>query len=407
MKPLHYDPWLIPLGPLEALSQQIFQSLPPPRITPGRKPRADAVARREAALKSILANLAALHLFPAPRSGVAMPLRNSKRTRYDRSGFTADVLRRSIGDLEGAGLVDVSSGEFKQKRTTVSPSIALRGMMVVAGITLEAIGRDKGQETIELWTRRQGRYGKELIDYADTSETVSMRTDLETINTVINGSRIRYEGVPLPPSAMVRKFTEDRSASTPTFAHHGRLYGGLWQSVPKELRYKLSLDGEPLVDLDYTAMFIQLAYAHLGAPMPKGDPYMIPGLEAYRSTVKKLVSSLFFRDGMASRFPRDIDKLPPPWTMQKFVSAVAVRHKAIASLLGSDIGFRLMYAESEVLVAVLLGLASQGVTALPMHDGLMVAQTHRSAAIAVMKQVSEVKLGRALSVVEKPILRPI
>lgn len=316
-------------------------------------------------------------------------------------------MRRSIGDLEGAGLVDVSSGEFKQKRTTVSPSVALRGMMVVAGITLEALGRNKGQETIELWTRRRGRYGKELIDYADTSETVSMRSDLETINTVINGSRICYDGVPLPPSALVRKFTRDRSASTPTFAHHGRLYGGFWQSVPKELRYKLSLDGEPLVDLDYTAMFIQLAYAHLGAPIPKGDPYIIPGLEAYRSTVKKLVSSLFFRDGMASRFPRDIEKLPPPWTMQKFVAAVAARHKAIAPLFGSDIGFRLMCAESEVLVAALLKLASQGVTALPMHDGLMVAETHRSVAIAAMEQVSAVKLGRELSVVEKPILRPI
>lgn len=154
-------------------------------------------------------------------------------------------------------------------------------------------------------------------------------------------------------------------------------------------------------------MFIQLAYAHLGAVMPEGDPYMISGLEAYRSTVKKLVSSLFFRDGMASRFPRDIEKLPPPWTMQKFVSAVSVRHKAIAALFGSDIGFRLMYAESEVLVAVLLELASQGVAALPMHDGLMVAETHRSVAIAVMEQTSQVKLGRALVVVEKPISRPV
>lgn len=215
LKPLHYDPWLIPLGPLEALSKQIFQSLPQPPITPGRKPRADAVARREAALKSILANLVAFHVFPAPRSGVAMPLRNAKKTRYDHSGFTADVLRGCIGDLEAAGLVDVSSGEFKQKRTTITPSIAFRGMMVVAGITLAALGRDEGQETIELWTRRQGRYGKELIDYADTSETVSMRSDLETINTVINGSRICYEGVPLPPSALVRKFTQDRSASPP------------------------------------------------------------------------------------------------------------------------------------------------------------------------------------------------
>lgn len=406
LKPLHYDPWLIPLGPLEALSKQIFQSLPQPPITLGRKPRADAMARREAALKSIIANLAAFHLSPAPRSGVAMPLRNSKKTRYDMKSFHADVLRVCVGGLHEAGLLDLTPGEYKKKRTTIAPSDALRERMETADVSLEHIGRMEGKETVILRTRRKGNLASEPLDYVDSSKTVSMRRDMETINAALNSISLEFDGVCLPPQCLMRIFTQPRGQEAPEFVLHGRLYDGFWQNLPGSLRYRFTIDGEEIADLDYKGMFLQLAYTCVGAEMPDGDPYAVPGIVGHRDTIKRLTNSLFFRDGLTTRFPRGVERLPSPWTMEKFIAAISALHPALVPLFGSEIGFELMFRESEAMVAVLLELAARGIVACPMHDGLLCRKTHRSVAVAVMEQVSLEKLGRTFQVVEKPVLRP-
>jgi hypothetical protein len=43
-----------------------------------------------------------------------------------------------------------------------------------------------------------------------------------------------------------------------------------------------------------------------------------------------------------------------------------------------------MGLESEILVGILIELASRGVVALPMHDGIMVAVSNRDLAIETM-----------------------
>ncbi|WP_245496225.1 hypothetical protein [Rhizobium leguminosarum] len=63
----------------------------------------------------------------------------------------------------------------------------------------------------------------------------------------------------------------------------------------------------------------------------------------------------------------------------------------------------LMALESKILVGILLELASKGVAALPMHDGIMVAASNKQLAIETMRKVSEEKVGRPLQVVEKAI----
>jgi hypothetical protein len=62
-----------------------------------------------------------------------------------------------------------------------------------------------------------------------------------------------------------------------------------------------------------------------------------------------------------------------------------------------------MAKESEILVGILLELASKGVAALPMHDGIMVAASHKQLAIETMQRVSGEMVGRPLQVVEKEI----
>jgi hypothetical protein len=92
--------------------------------------------------------------------------------------------------------------------------------------------------------------------------------------------------------------------------------------------------------------------------------------------------------------------------MERFKSAAADAHPAIVPLFDTNVGFELMALESQILVGVLLELASKGIAALPMHDGIMVAERHKEAAIETMLTVSRLKAGRELPVAEKPIPMP-
>lgn len=47
-----------------------------------------------------------------------------------------------------------------------------------------------------------------------------------------------------------------------------------------------------------------------------------------------------------------------------------------------------MHTESEIMARVLTTLLSEGVTALPLHDGLLVRRSHASKGKAAMEEVS-------------------
>ncbi len=63
----------------------------------------------------------------------------------------------------------------------------------------------------------------------------------------------------------------------------------------------------------------------------------------------------------------------------------------------------LMSTESRIIVAVVLRLMREGITALPMHDGLMVAASRLDRARAVMGDVAESEVGYRLPVKVTPL----
>ncbi len=401
----HYDAWVAAGGDsLKALAGLIFEALTPPTITEGRKPRADAMKRRKRCVETLVANLLVVALDPAQYDGLAVPLRNGKQTRYDRQEFTTDVLRQAIKGAENVGVVSVEKAIFKERRTVVTPTRRFRQLVAENGASIADIQHLAGRETIELWTGSNRSRDKTPVDYEDCREADALRAEMAKINTVLNNADIRFDGDPIGPIHLVRQFHTDEPGAAPKFDRHGRIYGGFWEGLPKKKRRFLTIGGEPVADLDFASMFIQLAYCHLGAEPLSGDQYEIPGLEGYRNAVKSPMVSLFFRKEVAQRLPAGSgEKLPKGWNMRRFKAAVKDRHPAIAHLFDTNVGFELMAKESDILVGILLELASQGVAALPMHDGIMVAASHKKLAMETMQRVSEEKLGRSLQVVEKEV----
>jgi hypothetical protein len=153
----------------------------------------------------------------------------------------------------------------------------------------------------------------------------------------------------------------------------------------------IRIDGEPVATLDYSSMFARLAYGSKGVQPPAGDLYAIPGLEGHRDAVKLGVNALLFNQQTRRQWPKTEEpeqRLPSGWSLGRFRNSLIERYPLIADCIGKGLGFHLMHTESEIMVRVLTALVSEGVTALPLHDGILVRKSHARTGKVAMEAVS-------------------
>src|SRR6185312_16386597 len=154
--------------------------------------------------------------------------------------------------------------------------------------------------------------------------------------------------------------------------------------------------------------FINLAYIAAGRePLdPEIDPYAVAGLteRRWRDGVKKVALAMLFRKGPLARLPRDAKgNLPNRVRAARVRDAILQAHPDLGKIFGTNIGLSLMFTESQILIAALLRLIDRRIPALPMHDGLMVAESQRFEAMEAMAMASEEITGRSLTVIPKPV----
>lgn len=401
---LLFDPWVCSEGPaLAAIAHEVLGRVHNATAKGRtRQRRAEVVERETAIVSALIGNLAVLHRGPKAYRELALPLRHNKLTRYDRQGF--GQLSKIVQAMAEAELVIVNPAHIKHRRTCIQADGWLLQALLKEAAILGQVGRAEGEETIWL-TARRGRDGKGVklrnvpIDYEDTPETNAMREEMAAITTFLNAQRIELEGERQPAFRLTRRFLLRGPEDPHTFTLHGRLYGGFWESLKKERRAGLRINGEPIADLDYASMFPRLAYAKVGQEPPQGDLYAIPGLEGQRTAVKIGFSALLSGASEMRRLPAELKAaLPEGWTARRFKEAVAAKHPALVPLFGRDIALDLMFTESRVLMAVLRRLMEMDIPALPMHDGIMVPTSKGEVAMRVMEEISLELIGLKLPV---------
>jgi len=241
------------------------------------------------------------------------------------------------------------------------------------------------------------------ISFAETPQTRRWTKQVAKINAVLAQADITFDaaaivehGVALHDRRMRRIFHSDGG---PAFDHSGRLYGGFWQRLPRALRRGIRINGEPLVALDFKAMFIQLLYAVNARHQPPHDSDPYAGIDPpdswppdavkaaeMRDAVKRNVSALLFASGRrrAALVRGTKTALSRGMTADAFKQAIARRHPAITPWLGTDVGFELMFHESEIMIATVIRCLDQGAVVLPLHDGLLVGETKANVAREAM-----------------------
>lgn len=413
---LFLDPWLIPQGDgLRAIAETVTERTERTERGPNTFTRQDAALRRRQCYGNLITNLALLtlshHLEPGTR--LAVSTAKTKPTRYDRSTYPRHLLAPAIGHLEENGLIIRHPFVFKQRLTTLEPTPDFLDLLSRHGVHMEHIGREPGGEAIWLRARTgEPSFGSEpppkvLIDYLETDESRHLRAKVERADAYLRGADIRLDGKPYVPIALRRMFLLRSRADLESFTLNGRLAGGWWMSLDARKRHLITIGGEDIIDLDFSAMHARLAYLKIGDGLPQGDPYDVPGLEQHRAGAKTGLLSLLSRSSDMSRLAPDLKSLlPEGWTAGRLLEAMTRRHPRIAHLFGSDIGIDLMFLESAILMDLLERLEAQGVPAMPFHDGIAAPISARDVALRAMEEASKAALGVPLPVAEKPIWRP-
>lgn len=409
-----FDPWRVPRSAgVKALVEkiignvQVYEEYYKKRQ---RKRRRKDQETHEATISAVMCDLMHAVLMQDQR-GIAISRSNQvvgKGDRYQAPAenrqlpYVLDVLASDALEwlTEKRGFINPFG---RNQLTLLRPTQRLIDNMKEFGVELSGIGRCKTEEIIILKAEKEDYWDNgAYLPYDETALTSRYREEVRAINSWLTDADIQFDDTVLERDRSIDtgNVTLRRYFSQGSFESGGRLFGGFWQGLSENERLEgLIINGESVVGLDYGQMAPRILYGLAKAQPPDGDLYDIPGLttingRSYRDGVKKVMNALMFSDGLPNRKPMETKSiLPPNLSIQDVVNLILQAHPAIAHLLGTEIGHKAQFIESQVMVRVLLGLREQSIVALPIHDGLVIPSEAEAEAKAVMQDTFKNEVG--------------
>ena len=158
----------------------------------------------------------------------------------------------------------------------------------------------------------------------------------------------------------------------------GRFYDGWWQSIPSEYRQYIALNGDYVVELDYSSIHIHLLYAQIQQTCHMEDHYVFGKLSReWRPVTKKMVNILINARSRESAvraatdqglfdngFPEGIADI------NEYIDEIYFHHDDIVTFFGTGYGVKLQFLDSQIAEAVMLRMLPE--PCLPVHDSFIV-----------------------------------
>jgi hypothetical protein len=381
------------------------------RAYPKRKRamKSEGLAGPGALCAAVVCNVIHHQLSGSPGGGVAVPRAKrelgKKPSRYDRSVFPRSF-PKMLDILCDLGFVEQTIGgssgvPIRRSRTTIRAGAKLLALLKQHEVTLDDLKEGDGEEIIILKRAKRGHYDEgSRIDYRDNAVTKGYRIELQTINEWIASADIRFdhsgyvEHVDVKARRLKRHFTLGR------FDRGGRLFGGFWQTLPKDVRLRRSrIEGEAVIGLDFSQLNPMLAYHLARAAPPAEDAYTLPGFEMHRDGVKKIFNAMLFKRHL-EKFPKGTRTLfPASVKCSEVTAAIFERHPMLRGvLLSHGIGHVFMFLESKIMMRILERCRARGIIALPVFDCVVVKASSALATEKIMKQEFMVVTGLGIDV---------
>jgi len=233
---------------------------------------------------------------------------------------------------------------------------------------------------------------KGLIDYRDTDQTRAMRDQLVRYQALLDRHHIDVcsleEPVIKQGNGLLRIGREHvficRIFNDGSFDRGGRYFGGWWQIIPKKLRRDICIDGQFIVEKDFSSLFPRMIYCLEGIT-PPDDPYGIDlsGL-AYadmppkdgRGLIKKMLNTMFNkRPGQSIlRIVGDEHRAAgvPTDDIRAAIHRVEELNHPIRDWFDSGAGTYLMNLESRITEILIDKAIEEDEVILTVHDSYLV-----------------------------------
>lgn len=213
---------------------------------------------------------------------------------------------------------------------------------------------------------------------------------------------------------------------------HGRFYGGYWESIPSEWRKRITINGRPTVEMDYTNMHFAMLYHEIGEKMlqmgdlydlspfvpnaeftyesyPDGLPKVYEGwkgktedeLKVYRSQVKLIMNYMLnckddeeVKAVIEKNRKKDFNRCPTGFTWQSLIDFIKEVHKPIADKFYSNQGIRLMNLDSQIAEKVILKGIENDICILSVHDSFLCKFEHHAKVMKFMLDAYKDVIGK-------------
>lgn len=326
--------------------------------------------------------------------------------------------------LRAAGLINVHPGfrrpdQFGEGhlgfRTRLRPTQRLLGLITTANLGERPLRC--AQASLVRMNRREESCEELPLWIASCQE------EIQAVN-----ARIAASGVTLPPSKIaewkslgapydgedsedwIRRvaYRGDMAATdiyrvfTGNWQSGGRFYGGWWMGAPSNLRPFITIEGQPVVELDFKTLHPRLLFNRKRIPLTF-DPYILPEWNSpeMRSLGKRTVNRLLNRKVTRTKDrlnlnPEDGDENILP----SGVSFTEYRDKLIAKLIdisdsfGIGAGVALQYEDSELALAIMTKMEDAEIAVLSVHDSFIVQRQHEQALRNAMERAFYIRYAQ-------------
>ena len=186
-----------------------------------------------------------------------------------------------------------------------------------------------------------------------------------------------------------------------SFEKGGRFYGAFHLSLGKELRPFIRINGDPVVELDYSALHIRMLYHSVGIDY-REDPYSILcDREEDRGIYKlvQLVSINAENEGKAIKAIRNEFRKEGYYNhlTDKAIIGLINRfkraHKPIQNFLNAGVGLDLQNRDSAITEQILTHFYECGIPVLPVHDSYIITSNYSGTLADTMNSYYERDFG--------------
>jgi hypothetical protein len=394
LKDRHFTPWRTAATPAaSALVVEVRERYlkHEAHVAPRRRARRQADQRIfDRQIEAIVAELAYEHLVDAGR-WVSTTFSKTKLGNQGRYGSvilnnTYPAVVKLLSD-PALGLVDRMGGSRFDwegdgvKQTTIKADHELIKLIGHHRLSVSDFRVADSGEVIIL--KREKAYfsdEKEMIPYEDNEETNRFRAEVQRINHWLDEADIDFDEGMADAFADPHDRHLKRVFNNSSFQQGGRLYGGFWQKLTKGQRADgIFINGSPITTLDFGQIAPRIMYGMANAQPTFEDAYSLPSIDSkYRSGIKKVFNSLLHLDKRPASFPKGTRSLikDPRIKVDHVINAILEVHAPIAHLFYANQGLRIMFKESQILIAALGRLIDEDIVALPIHDALVVEVHH-------------------------------